>query len=219
MKRIICIIPFFIMLTSCFEILEQFDFNDDGSGSFKVIANLSQSKTKLKTIMLKDEVNGHKIPSKNDIVNKLNEIEKLAKATKGISNVNHKTDFTNFIFTFSCDFNSASSLNKMVQNIRVGTENKSVPYEKYISVNKDDKFIKRNFTFAWSNQFLKLSKEDKEVFKDATFTGVYKLKNEVLSNSNKEAKVSANKKAVMLKMGLMDIINKTKTIQNKIQYK
>lgn len=218
MKYLI-ILPLVFLLSSCFEILEQFNFNDDGSGSVKVILNMSQSKTKLKSIMLKDEINGHKVPSKEKITQEFDDVVKYAKMTKGISNVKKQIDFTNFIFTFSCDFSSSASLNKMVQNIRSGKQKKSIPYEEYVSVNKDNKIIKRNFTFAWTKDYLKLSEQDKEVFEDAGFTGIYKFQSEVKTSSNSKSKIAANKKAVMLKLGIKDIIDKKETINNQIQYK
>lgn len=219
MKRLaIFVFPLFL-LTGCFEILENFKFNADGSGSLKFIVNMSQSKTKLKSIMLMDEVNGHKVPSKAEITNQINDVVKYAKMTKGISNVSKKVDFENFIFTFSCDFASSSSFNKMIQNIRKGKEKKSINYEEHISISKDDKLIKRNFTFAWTKKYLTLSEEDKDVLDKATFTGVYKLDKEVVNNSNPKAKIAANKKAVMVKLGFKAIINKSQTIKNQIKYK
>lgn len=218
MGKLLFLIFIILCLTSCFEVLEQFSFNSDGSGNMKLIVNMSQSKTKLKSIMLMETVNGHKVPSEDQITSQLEEIVLTASKASGISNVKKETDFINFIFSFSCDFKSTVDLNKMIQSIRKDKQKKTIDFEDHVSFDKANKSISRNFNFDWSKDYLKLSDEDKDVLQKATFTGIYKLTNEVVSNSNAQAKIAANKKAVMLKLNLKDIINKTQTIKNTIQY-
>ena len=56
-----------LLCTSCFELVEELTLNENGSGEYEFTANLSQSKTKLKSIMLMDKVNGYEVPSQEKI--------------------------------------------------------------------------------------------------------------------------------------------------------
>jgi uncharacterized protein YeeX (DUF496 family) len=61
-----------------------------------------------------------------------------------------------------------------------------------------------------------MSNADKEIFSGASYTGIFRFQNEVAASSNSESKVAANKKAVMLKQNVLDIITNKKSIENKI---
>ena len=74
---------------------------------------------------------------------------------------------------------------------------------------KYDAQMKKSFDY--------LKKEDRKIFDDASFVGIYRFKESVKDVSNKLAKVAPSKKAVMLKIDAMSLIHGEKTIQNKIQ--
>lgn len=219
MLKNIFIILICFSLTGCFEILEEVSLNENGSGKFKLTLNLSQSKTKLKSIMLMDKVNGHKVPSKEEVKNEIVKACNIARAVEGISNVNNTIDFDNFIFTLSCDFKNTTSLNKLVYEVRKSKEKVQTPFEKHYEYNPSTKELKRNFTFLWEEEFNKLQQADKDVFDGANYIAIYRFKNEVKLMSNKEAKISPNKKNVMLKLKATDIIKKKSTIKNKLKLK
>ena len=66
--KIVFKISFFLVFfsfTSCFEIVEEVTLKKDGSGEMSFSINLSQSKTKLNSIMLMDSINGYKVPKKS----------------------------------------------------------------------------------------------------------------------------------------------------------
>ena len=46
-------------LSSCFEIIQEIDLNEDGSGHLEVVLNFSRSQTKIDALLLLDQVNGH----------------------------------------------------------------------------------------------------------------------------------------------------------------
>ena len=97
---------------SCFEIIEQIQFKNDGSGNFQLTLNLSKSKTKLNSMMKLETVNGHPVPTKESISAKVKEIEQVVAKTPGISTVQTSLDFTNFIGVLSCNFSNVTQLNK-----------------------------------------------------------------------------------------------------------
>ena len=72
-----------IFFQSCFEIVETVFLNTDGSGNFQLVLNLSKSKTKINSLIKMKTVNGHDIPSKEEIKDKIADIEKTATKTAG----------------------------------------------------------------------------------------------------------------------------------------
>ena len=216
-KLLLILLVFFC--SSCFELVEEVSLNKDGSGDFEFTANLSQSKTKLKSIMLMDKINGHKVPSQAEITKEIEAICTLAKKTKGISNVTRTIDFENFIFSFKCHFDSIELLNTVVKNFRLSKKVANKNHDQQFSYNKKKKTLFRNFDAALKQEYARLNAEDKKVFKGATYVSVYRFKKEVKSTSNSKTKISPNKRATMLKVNVLDVINKKSSIKNTIKLK
>ena len=106
-----------ITFQSCFEIIEQVFLKADGSGDFQLVLNMSKSKTRLNSIIKMKNINGHDVPSKEEIKSKIADIEKTLGKTAGISNVRSTADFDNFIISISCNFNIVTQINNGVKNI------------------------------------------------------------------------------------------------------
>ncbi|WP_394748143.1 hypothetical protein [Spongiimicrobium salis] len=209
------------LLSSCFEILEEINFNADGSGHMLVTVNLSKSRTKLASVMLLDSVNGHKVPSKDDINESLKQAVAHLKETKGVSNIKKTADFDNYIFTISCDFEKIENIDAIFKDaIRKQNKKESTNFSTTnFSYNDASKVFKRHFSYdtAVKKSFDRLKKEDKAIFEDASYTAIYRFKNEVQSVSNTNAKISPNKKAVFLRVAAMDLILGQKNLKNNIQ--
>jgi hypothetical protein len=70
------------ILSSCFEVIEEIAIKNDGTGDVVLTINLSQSKTKVASVMLLDSVQGYKVPSKQKIQQELNEAVAYLKNRK-----------------------------------------------------------------------------------------------------------------------------------------
>lgn len=204
-------------LISCFEILEEVDMNGDGSGKMTMTINLSQSKSKVASIMLMDSINGHKVPSKAEIQQNINDLSAKLKNISGISNVKTTTDFTNYIASVSFSFSDVSILNKASKQILTAYKLKveEVPVYSY------DKGTK-TFGYEYENigsqkAYNKMKAVDKEVFKNATYTNIYRFQSTIQKNSNTQAKISKSQKAVMQKVAILDLINNKTNMSNQIK--
>ena len=205
-----------LCLQSCFDIVEDISLKPDGSGNFKLVLNMSRSKTKINSIIKMKKVNGHDVPSKEDIKDKVADIEKTVKKTKGISNVKTVLDLENYIATFTCSFNNVASLNSTVKNISDKENNAKPGVEKNYEYDAAAKTFNRLNKFSLKDEYNKLSAADREIFATATYTGIFRFQNEVAAVSNTESKIAGNKKAVMMKQNALDIITNKKSIENKI---
>jgi hypothetical protein len=112
---IYCLLVFF--LSACFEIVEDITFKKDGSGTFKLIINLSQSKNQINSLMKLDSSSGYEIPNEKKINTYLDQSLKVLKSTEGLSNISIKRDFTNWLFEIKADFSTTENLETGLKNI------------------------------------------------------------------------------------------------------
>jgi hypothetical protein len=205
-----------LLFQSCFEIVEEVFLKNDGSGNFQLTLNLSRSKTKLNSIITMKTINGHNVPSKEQIKNQVNEIERTVAKTAGITNVKTSMDFDNYIISMSCNFNKVTQLNNIVKNISdKGNKNKRWQ-EKSFEYDAATGTFERLNKISLKDDYNKMSNADKEIFATANYTAIYKFENSATAVSNKETKIAGSKKATMLKLNALDIITNKKSIENKI---
>jgi len=218
MKRIAYLILFscLILFQSCFEIIEQVFLKNDGSGNFQLVVNLSQSKTKLNSVIRMKTINGHDVPSKADIKYRIMEIERTVSKTPGLSNVKTTVDFDNYIATLTCNFSKVSQLNAAVKNVYDQGKGKIKGVEKTYEYDAATNVFTRFNKFSLKDDYKKLSNADKEIFATANYTTIYKFESNVATASNKETKISPSKKATMLKQNALDLVTEKRSVENKI---
>lgn len=211
----------FSLCTSCFEILEEIKLNKDGSGTIMLTLNMSKSKTKLASIMLLDSINGHKIPTKNDISKAFNDMAYHLEKTPGISNIKKTKDFDNYIFTVSCNFKNVDQVNAIFKDlIEKQNRKKHTNFTTTnFSYNKTNGIFNRYFTYdnTIKKHFNNLNAEDRKVFDNASYTCIYRFADKIKSVSNTNAKISPNKTAVFLKTDALALIMGKKSIKNQIK--
>lgn len=203
-----------LMLTSCFEFVEEVTFNKDGSGSAVLTINLSKSKTKLASIMLLDSVNGYKVPSKSLITKKVKEVVTKIKNLKGVHNVKNSLNLTDFIVTVSCDFDNVEVLNSVIANFN---RKKDAKKTRHFLFDKNKKAFTRSHHFDFSKEVRKMKMKDREIFETASYTSIYRFKSPIKKFQNKQARLSKTKKAIMLKVPVQEVIINKKTIKNYIE--
>lgn len=203
--------------SSCFQIIEEINVAANGSGTVNLTVNLSASKTKVASIMLLDSVNGYKVPSKQKIQKEMDEVVAYLKNSPGISNVKKTVDLENYIASVSFAFKNISNINNVNQNVLKKMKIKAVSNSSY-SYNPETNTFQRNYAHTKEalNEYNKLKPEVKSVFKEALYTSIYRFEKPVSTCSNPLAKVSKTKKAVMLKTGMLGLINGKTNISNKI---
>lgn len=205
-------------LSSCFQIVEEITMRNDGTGDVVLTINLSQSKTKVASVMLLDSVQGYKVPSKQKIQQELNEAVVYLRKAEGISNVKSTTDFNNYIATISFSFKDVSNINNITKNILTQHKIKATNNSSY-SYNKATGLFSRKYQAVGTakTEFNKLKSQDKAVFNTASYTSIYRFEKPVETTSNPAANISKSKKAVMLKSSIMDLINGKTNVSNQIQ--
>ena len=188
----------------------------DGSGEYAVILNASKSKTRLQSISKMETVNGKKIPKKSEIENKVKAASDIFRTVAGISNVKTSLDFDNFIIKLSCNFRKIENINTGLEQLKAkNIIGKAIPTQLYKNNTTKKTFI-RNKIASYKNDYDKLSKADKEVFSNATYTSILQFENLIKSQTNNAYTMSPNKKAIKLDGHILDFILQKKQVQNQI---
>ena len=205
------------MLTSCIEIHDEISLKNDGSGTFSYKINLNASKLKVNSILALDSLDGKKVPSINEIKEKINKYKELLSKKEGISNVKTETNFTEFILKFQCDFTSVNALQKAIKDV-FEEESKS----------KTLKEIETNW-LVWENNKLsrsvpsitqdftsRLKREDLEALKNGKYFSITRFEKPIEKFENPQSTVSPNKLNILVKNSTYSLIKNLKLLENTI---
>lgn len=216
--KILIILTVIITLSSCFEVVEDITIREDNSGSFKLTANFSQSTSTLNTIMALDSAFGISVPQKSTIKESIQKSEVKLRSTVGITNVNSTMDFENYLFTISYDFKDQYSLNvSFIEVAKLFDKNATIPYQPFeIS---STSFKRNHQADLTEHQKKTLTKKFSEGLEKANYISVYRFPNEVQSKSNSKSILAKNKKTVVNRIKLGELLFQPKTLTNTITYK
>jgi len=203
----------------CFEIVEEISLKKNGSGTFKYTINFSQSTSKIKSLMLLEEVEGYKVPTEKKIHSEFDKLVVLSKKINGISNVKDSLDFNNYIFVYSCDFKHVENLNTIIDSLN--QKSKSVKNNKtnYFSYSISKKIFSRKGDDVLKQLYNKMTDSQQRIFIGADYTALYRFENEIKEVSEPNAKISANKKAVLHQLKLLILTQRGEAINKIINLK
>ena len=211
-----------LLLTSCFEIKEEISMNADGSGNMTLTLNLSQSKQNLANFLKGGEFQGQKLPTKEEILQKLDEAKTVLASIKGLSNLKNTTDFENFIFTFSGNFTNIEVLNTAVNVLTEKMNETPYPVEKVKHFNYSNNSFNRLFEYPVdyldNEDYQKLGSMERFVMESAKVVSVYRFENEIQSCDNQRAKISPSKKAIKLEHSIADLVKGTSSIETAVSF-
>jgi len=202
--------------SSCFEIVEEVNLNDDGTGSFSFTMNMSQSKIQVNSMLLLDSVNGRPVPNIEGFKKAIKRVENELKKDSTISKVEIKENWEDYIFSITGNFQNIDALNKAIKNINTIFTPRGHKPELYDNFKFENNIFERFYSYNLLNEYNTLSKKDKEVFKNAKYTTVYRFNSPVKKYSNPNALKSKSGKAIMLKVNVRELITNKKSIKNTI---
>ena len=207
-------------LSSCIEILDDVTFNPDGSGEFKYTINLSSSKLKINSILALDSLDGKKVPSKQELQEKVSDLIGVLNCQEGIEDVTLEENYDNYIFKVSLHFANVESLLAAFKEImdeagNTAEEDKS----NYNWVSWDGITLIRQIPDLSSFKFRLVKNEDQELMRNGMYTSISRFDSPVEQNENPSAILSKNNKAVMLRSSLLDVFGNPSIMDNTISVK
>lgn len=206
-----------LMCSACFEIVEEINLNNDGSGSFCFTINMSQSKTNINAMLLLDSINGRRVPKIADMKRSIEEMKATLMENNTITAIKTDENWEDFIFSVSGNFKNVEALNKAISSIHAvfnkQTGHSSVAKEHFAYTQK---VFKRQYNYNLASDYSALPEKDKIVLKDAKYTAIYRFKTPIESFTNADALKSKSGMALMLKATIMDLLTNKKTIENTV---
>jgi len=210
------LLPILTLCSSCFEIVEQIRLQENGKGTYRLIGNFSQSKGTIQSLIQKDSVFGQKIPSTQDIDAEIAKVKSKFESMQGISNVEVKKDYNNFIFNMSCEFSSVKALDLALANT-VSAFSKGERGLEAGNYFFSGKTFKRQVSYDYTGEVASnMNSQLQAVMEKATFMSIYQFPTTIKSVSNSRANISPNRKATMLKLSLLEISKSKNAIANTI---
>ena len=208
------------IFNSCFEIIEEINLNPDGSGTFCYTINLSQSKMQINSMLLLDSVNGRKVPKRENISEVINKAEFELKKDSLLSEIIVKRNWDDYIFSISGKFENIEALNHAINQITNLYQNpENMISDKKVHYSYSNKVFTRLYDYDLKKDYETLPEKDKLVFENAEYTTIYRFSSSIGVFSNPSARVSKSGKAILLKVGIKDLVTNSKTIKNSINLK
>jgi hypothetical protein len=208
-----------LLNTGCFEILEEVDMNSDGSGTVTLTVDLSESKANISNYMEMNEVQGVAVPSKKEIEQEVARIKKALASSPGISEVRANSDFENFVFSVSGNFDKVNHLNNAVNNV-IAAVNR-FPFSTMDLDNFDytDSSFRRYFNYPVSMvDYQGLPTMYQYMLESARMVSMYRFQRPIRTCTNEKAVVSGDKRTIRLQHTLGEIIRGTGTIENSVLF-
>lgn len=203
--------------TSCIEIIDDISINNDGSGTLKYTINLSSSKVKINSILALDSLEGQRVPSIDEIKEKIASFKKKLEAKPGISNVVIESNFTDFLFKLQCDFTNVTALQTAMREvIEEESKEKNIPELDHIWLSWDGQKMVRSIPEITVKKTKELKTEDVELLKQGTYTSITRFQRSVEKFDNPAAMLSKNRMAVMIKTNPYALTQNSNILENTI---
>ena len=201
MRYFVFLVSFLLLgLTSCIEIIDDLSVKSDGTGTLKYTVNLSSSKVKVNSVLALDSLDGKKVPSIEEIKQKIDQFIKTLDAQNGISNVIVDANYSEFIFKFQCDFGSVSQLQDGLKNaIVILSKEKSIAPLEHNWLSWDGNKLVRSIPEITGRKIKELNDSDVEQLKRGTYTSITRFDRVVDKFENREAQLNKSKMAVMVR--------------------
>ncbi len=192
-------------MASCFEVIEDVTVHKNGSGTYKFIVNLSQSKNQIDKIRTQDSILHFKVPTIEMADAKITEVKNKLKTIDGISNVVITQDHTNYIYHLSCDFKNVASLNNAILNLWK-TYDKKAPAT-FNLYSYENGVFKRNTNSSELEHVTQLAgSQERDLLQKANYTVICRFDTTISVGNSMNYSLSPSKKATLYKKDVWSTI-------------
>ncbi len=202
-------------MTACFDITEEITVNKNGSGTYMSVTDASKLSEQLQMLAAMDTT-GQLIPKmKFTLDSSFNENFKQYATLKGVSKIKVDTSKA-YVYKVTLDFADIDALNA-VMNV-----DKKEAAQKNLYTWSKGKLTRKDSGIGGMGEMDMEDEQQKEMakgmLKDMKYSIIYHLPKKVSGMTNKEAKLSDDKKTVTLECSLLDIIDKKVSLSNEVKY-
>ena len=206
-----------ITLTSCFDLIEEVNFNSDGSGEFSYELNLGKYKFALDKMIKMDSIGRFKIPSKENISQDLKKLEAELNKIDGVTNAQCLANFDYYIFTIKGNFKNVWALNQAYTTVYNFKRKEKIAFiEAY---QYDSKTFSRLEKEPKSNIFTRNPFLKEADFSKGKVMIVTRFKQLVQEVSNSNTLISKNGMAILTKCSASQLLNNPTRINCRVKFK
>jgi hypothetical protein len=202
-------------MTACFDITEDITINKDGSGVYFCTTDASKLSEQLGMLAAMDTT-GQLIPKlKYSLDSSFSANFKKYASIKGVSNIKVDTS-TAYVYKVTLNFADVNALNA-VNNV----DKKEDSQKNLFSWSKGTFARKESGIGAAGDMGMEDEQQKdmaKSVLKDMKYTIIFRLPSKVSGMTNKEAKLSTDKKTVTIEGSLLDVMDKKMSLGNEVKY-
>lgn len=192
--------------------------NANGSGTLNYNINLSASKVKINSIFALDSLDGKKVPSKDDVREKILQFKSIFEQQTGIEEVDLSMDFDNFMFKWQVSFANVTALQdamKMTSQKMAGNKKDWFDDQTKWLFWGENKFT-RSVPEIKNDKINQLKTDDRELLKKGTYISITRFETPVLKCDNPNAVISKNKLAVMVRADALSLSQNLNLLENTI---
>ena len=204
-----------LTMSACFEITEEVTLNKDGSGQYVSTMDASKLQEQMQMLAAFDTTGEMVTKLKYSLDSTFAETFKKYASVKGVTKVVADTS-TPYIYKVSMSFTNVEALNEAVNVDKKEEGMKNLYSWKKGQLTRKD--------FALNLGDMKTEDESqkemmKPMLEGMKYTIIMNLPGNIKAVSNKEAKISADKKSVTLACTLLDVMDKKASLGNDVSYK
>jgi len=207
------------LLGSCVEIIDDLKLNEDGSGTWKLRINCSESAVKINSILALDSLNGYRVPSKDDLRVRSSRFRFVIAQQKGIKSAAFTEDLEHYIWTLNVDFETLEELEKAITFALEDQNVKGINLPENGFVRMKNKEISKQFPFDLSKLNEKIKQEDRSKLFEGKYISILRFNLAISSISNPRYAISKNQMATMAQFKLGECIQNSRIINNIITLK
>lgn len=219
LKSITLSLSVILLFSNCFELREEVNVKEDGTGDLKLIINLSESKENVKKYLGSGDASGLAIPSQDNIDKILNHINVVVQGVKGLSEVETKSNYNDYVFTVSANFDNIEAVNQAVTNVSKQLSYLFVPPLESKNYSYSENQFVRHFDYPISaDEYKDLPSMQRYVMESARAVSIYRFGKSIREYSNTKATLSPSGKAIMLEAKIGELASGAATFENQISF-
>ena len=218
-KKLGLLLGLALMLSGCFEWIEDISFNADGSGTYKATLNLSSSKMRIKSILSLDSLNGKPIPSLDDIHHEMDRWSEKLEQHNSINKVSYTIDRAELILKLSIHFSKFSDFQEVIIN-ELNTSNREELIQLKDWMRFDGKTFTRKRLEELPDDFYKKWQKDEDFNKleEAKCVFIHRFPHEIVDVDNPQLKIAKNGKNTMVQLLPLDLIKNPSQLSYTINF-
>ncbi|MFQ5448443.1 MAG: hypothetical protein ACE5FF_16075 [Saprospiraceae bacterium] len=207
------------VLTGCFEIREEVNMKAGGSGEVLLVVNLSESRDNIRKYLKLGKFETVDLPQQDDVESMLRHVRSILEGADGISNVQTRADWTNFVFRVSSRFASIEALNDAIAALSEKMDYLPVKPIEHPNYGYSGGQFRRIYDFSVNpKDYYSLSSSQRHILESARMTSIYRFEKTIREYSNKASQLSPSGKAIMLRLPISELAKGTATLANVISF-